>query len=60
MEGKAELFEVVFALRSASGFASLLNGGQQERHKDGDDGDHHEEFDEGKTWTSSCFQGVHD
>jgi hypothetical protein len=33
-------------LSSASGFASLLYGGQEQGDEDRDDGDHHEQFDE--------------
>jgi hypothetical protein len=39
IEGKAELLEVVEALRAAGGFARLLDRGQQERRQDADDGD---------------------
>ncbi|MEY3459520.1 MAG: hypothetical protein RL215_2677 [Planctomycetota bacterium] len=39
VQGDAELFEVVFALGSASRFACLLDGGEEECNEDRDDGD---------------------
>src|SRR6185369_17722835 len=42
------LFQSVLALRVASRFAGLLDGGKQQLHEDGDDPDNHEEFDERK------------
>src|SRR5580700_1788657 len=43
---QGHLFEIVAALRSPCGFARRLDGGEQECDQDGDDGDHHQEFDE--------------
>ena len=43
---QADLLEIVFALRAASGLASLLNGRQEQGNQDGDDRDHHQQLDE--------------
>jgi hypothetical protein len=44
-----KLFQVVFALRAAGGFTSLLHSGQQQCNQNGDDRDHHQQFDQRKT-----------
>jgi hypothetical protein len=45
-------------LHSPGGFAGLLHRGQQQGNQNGDDRDHHEKFDEGKTPTlASAFHG---
>ncbi len=44
----ADLFEVVPALSTSSSFASRLNGWQQQRDQNRNDGDHDEQFDERK------------
>jgi hypothetical protein len=48
---KTELLQVVRALGSASGLASRLHRGQQERDQDRNDGDDNEQFDKGETST---------
>jgi hypothetical protein len=48
VQSESDLFEIVFALSSAGGFAGLLHGGEQQSHKDCNDGDHNEQFDEGE------------
>ena len=45
---KAKLLHMILTLRPTSGLTSLLNGRQQQRHKDGNDGNHHEKFDQSK------------
>ena len=49
VHGDAELLEVVDALGAAGRFAGRLNRRQQQRHQDANNGDHHQELDEGKT-----------
>jgi hypothetical protein len=34
----------------------LLDGRQQERDQDGDDGDHHQQFNEGKTPSANAMK----
>ena len=43
---QSDLLEVVFALRSASSFTSLLHGWQKQRDQNRDDGNDHQKFDE--------------
>ncbi len=43
-----ELLQVVLALRPPSGFACLLNSGQQQRNQDCDNCDDHQQLDQGK------------
>src|SRR5262249_45319908 len=43
---QAHLLEVVRALGASSGFAHFLHGGHQQSDQDGNDGDHHEEFNQ--------------
>lgn len=47
-EGQADLVEVVTAGGASCGFASLLDGREEEGDQEGDDGDDDEEFDERK------------
>jgi hypothetical protein len=49
VSGQTQLLQVVFALGTTSGFASLLDGRQQQRHKNRDDRDHHQQFDQRET-----------
>ena len=46
VEGEADLLEVVGALQARGRIADLLDGGQQQADQDGDDGDHHQQFDQ--------------
>ena len=46
--------QVVFALRTPSGFAGLLDSGQQEGDKDRDDRDDDEQFDQCERPAGSC------
>lgn len=51
VEGETDLFEVILALASGCCFPDLLDGWEEESDEDGDDGDHHQEFDEGETFS---------
>jgi hypothetical protein len=42
----ADLFQVVLALGAVGRLADPLDGGQQQRDQDADDGDHHEQLDQ--------------
>jgi hypothetical protein len=44
----ADLSQVVYALRPASGFSRSLDGRQHQADQDADDGDHHQEFHQGE------------
>ena len=48
MDPKADLLEVVGALSSAGGLARRLNGGQQKRDQDANDGHDDQELDQRK------------
>src|SRR5690606_9754866 len=52
VQRQAHLLHVVFALRAASGFAGLLNRGQQQGDEDGDDRDHHQQLNQCKAGSS--------
>ncbi len=52
---QCHLSHLIQALRPARGLAGSLYGRQQERDEHGDDGDHHQQFHEGKT--AFGFQG---
>jgi hypothetical protein len=45
MDGQSQLLQIILALSSASGFASLLDRRKQQRNQNGDDGNHHQQFD---------------
>ena len=48
-QSQTDLLEVVLALAPASSLAGLLHRGQQQRDQNGDDRDHHEQFNKCKT-----------
>ena len=54
MHRQTNLFEIVLALRSTGSFTGLLDGGQQQGDENGDDRNHHQQFDQGKrsTWST--------
>src|SRR5205814_2958133 len=52
---QADLLEVVAALRASGRLADFLHSGYQEPDEDGNDGDHHQQFDEGETAPASDF-----
>ena len=47
--GESNLLEIVLALRAAGGFASLLDSRQEQCHKDRNDCDHDEKFNQRET-----------
>ena len=49
MHGQADLPEVVLAGGAVGGLAHPLHGQQEHANEDGDDGDHHQQFDQGET-----------
>jgi len=48
VKGHAELLQLATALHASGGLADLLNGGQEQADQDGDDGDHHQQLDQGE------------
>ena len=60
MHGQTDLLEIVDALGAAGGFASRLHGGQEQRDQDGDDGDHHQKLDQGKTLRAAGCTNFHE
>src|SRR5262249_52709530 len=52
VQGQAELPQVVLAAHAVGGLAHLLDGGQQQADQDGDDGDHHQQLDQGEGVTA--------
>ena len=50
-DSQANVAEVVGRLDVVGGFAYFLYGAHHEAHQDGDDGDHHQEFDQRETCT---------
>jgi hypothetical protein len=56
VQSQSQLFEVVFALRAAGCFASLLYGGQQQCDQNRDDGDHHQQFDQSESPAGSAWK----
>ncbi len=48
VQRQANLLEVIPALKSPGGFPGRLHRGEQERDQDTDDGDHHQQFDQGE------------
>src|SRR2546425_13288329 len=51
VQSEAELFEVILALGACGCLAHLLHGRQKQTDENGDDSNHHQEFDERKTGT---------
>jgi hypothetical protein len=49
VDGQRLLPEMARALYFSSRFPNQVDRRQQQRHEDADHGDHHQEFDEGKT-----------
>lgn len=48
VKSQPDLFEIILALRPPRRFARLLNGRQQQRDQYRNDGDHHQQFNQGK------------
>src|SRR5262245_18177223 len=53
MLSEAELLEVVLTLRSRGALTDLLHRGNEHRDENADDGDDHEQFDQGKAATKT-------
>ena len=49
VQREPDLLQVVDALRPPGGLAGRLHGGQEQGDQDGDDRDHHQQFDQGET-----------
>jgi hypothetical protein len=58
VDRKRQLFEIILALSASGSFASLLHCRQQQGYQDGNDGNHHQKFDQGETAVRSG-QGSH-
>ena len=58
MEGHANLVEVVVALDARRRGPDFLHGGQQQPNQDGDDGNHHQEFDQREGGSGTCANGA--
>jgi hypothetical protein len=58
VQREADLFQVIGALRAAGRLAGGLHGRQQERDENGDDGDHHQQLDQGEGWTEVVRSGA--
>src|SRR5262249_53793202 len=52
VQGEAELLEVILALQAGGGLADLLDGGHEQPDQDGNNGDHHQQLDEGEPPTA--------
>ena len=52
MQCQSQLFQVVYTLRPPGCFAGLLNCRKQQRNQDGDDRNHHQQFDQCETTTT--------
>jgi hypothetical protein len=55
--GKGHLLEIVGALRARRRLAHLLHGRHQEGDQNGDDGDHHQQFDQCERTSTRSFHG---
>jgi len=49
VQRQPDLLQVVLALCASSGFASLLNRWQQQGYQNGDDRNHHQQFNQRKS-----------
>jgi hypothetical protein len=58
MHGEADLLHVIPTLRRAGRFAGLLNGRQQDRHKNADDRNDDQQLDERKASLSPANGGI--
>jgi hypothetical protein len=59
VDGQADLLEVVLALDPGSRLAHLLHRGHEETDQDRDDGDHHQQLNEGESPTGVIAQPIH-
>src|SRR5262249_968867 len=53
--GQANLLEIVLALRPAGGLAHLLHGRHEQTDQHGNDGNHHQQLDQGKGRTVAAI-----
>jgi hypothetical protein len=53
-DGQTNLPEIVSAVDSPARLPGRLDGGEQQGHKNSDNGDHHQEFHECKTVSRLC------
>jgi hypothetical protein len=53
VQGQADLLEIVGAAQACSGLAHFLHGRQEQADEHGDDGDHHQQLDQGKRTTGT-------
>jgi hypothetical protein len=53
VDAEAQLLQIVFALSTASGLASLLHSWQEQRDQDRDDRDYYQQFDQSETFTAT-------
>src|SRR6516225_128005 len=66
VHGQSNLLEIVLALHAVGGFANLLHGGQQQAYQDGNDGNHHQQLDQGEaparppTWSEIMLRHTRD
>ena len=60
MQGEADLLQVVFALDAIGGLAHLLHGRQQQADEHGNDGNHHQQFDQSKANTWATAERLHE
>ena len=51
---QSQLLQIVLTLRATCGFSRLLYSGKQKSHQDGNDGNHHQQFDQRK----ACLQSM--
>ena len=56
-QSEAELFQVVGAGHAVGSFAHLLHGRHKQGDEDGDDGNHHQQFDQGVAAPSADCSG---
>ena len=57
VECQGDLLEIVLALQARRCFADFLHRGQKQANQDGDDGNHHQEFNEGKAVRFGSIHG---
>jgi len=55
MQGNANLSDVTEALGPPGGFSSCLDGWQQQRDQDADDGDYDQQLDQRKTYANTAI-----
>jgi hypothetical protein len=56
VDGQSQLFQIVFALRTTSRFASLLDSGQEQSNQDRNDRNHNQQFNQGESTSTDHVQ----